>query len=70
MDRRELMKAGLCFLGGAWICSGRSLAVVALLACGIYLVIAVEAFRHDPLAHAERNNSGAGGFTLVGESSI
>jgi len=50
--------------------SGRSLAVVALLACGIYLVIAVEAFRNDPLAHAEQNSSGTGGFTLFGESSI
>ncbi|MHC4329758.1 MAG: ABC transporter permease, partial [Planctomycetota bacterium] len=50
--------------------SGRSLAVVALLACGIFLVIAVEAFRHDPLAHADRRDSGTGGFTLFGESSI
>ncbi|NOR67661.1 MAG: FtsX-like permease family protein, partial [Woeseiaceae bacterium] len=50
--------------------SGRSLAVVALLACGIFLVISVEAFRHDPLAHAEQRDSGTGGFTLFGESSI
>jgi len=50
--------------------SGRSLAVVALLACGIFLVISVEAFRHDPLAHAEQRSSGTGGFTLFGESSI
>jgi hypothetical protein len=50
--------------------SGRSLAVVALLACGIFLVIAVEAFRHDPLAHAEERSSGTGGFTLFGESSM
>jgi len=50
--------------------SGRSLAVIALLACGIFLVIAVEAFRHDPLAHAEQRSSGTGGFTLFGESSI
>jgi len=50
--------------------SGRSLAVVALLACGIFLVIAVEAFRHDPLAHADQRDSGTGGFTLFGESSI
>jgi len=50
--------------------SGRSLAVVALLACGIFLVIAVEVFRQDPLAHADRRDSGTGGFTLFGESSI
>lgn len=49
---------------------GRSLAVVALLACGIFLVIGVQAFRHDPLAHAEQRSSGTGGFTLFGESSI
>jgi ABC-type lipoprotein release transport system permease subunit len=50
--------------------SGRSLAVVALLACGVFLLIAVEVFRRDPLASAERNGSGTGGFTLFGECSI
>jgi putative ABC transport system permease protein len=49
---------------------GRSLAVVALLACGVFLVIAVGAFRHDPLEHADRRDSGTGGFTLFGESAI
>jgi putative ABC transport system permease protein len=50
--------------------SGRSLAVVALLACGVFLVIAVGANRHDPLAHAQRRDSGTGGFALFGESAI
>jgi len=50
--------------------SGRSLAVVALLACGVFLVIAVGANRRDPLAHAQRRNSGTGGFALYGESAI
>ena len=50
--------------------SGRSLAVVALLACGIFLVIAVGANRHSPLAQARQRDSGTGGFTLFGESSI
>ncbi len=50
--------------------SGRSLAVVALLACGVFLVIAVGANRRDPLAHAQRWDSGTGGFTLFGESAI
>lgn len=49
---------------------GRSLAVVALLACGVFLVIAVGAFRHDPLEHADRRDSGTGGFTLFAESAI
>ena len=50
--------------------SGRSLAVVGLLACGIFLVIAVGANKHDPLAGADQRNSGTGGFTLYGESTI
>jgi ABC-type antimicrobial peptide transport system permease subunit len=49
---------------------GRSLAVVALLACGVFLVVAVGAFRHDPLENADRRDSGTGGFTLFGESAI
>ncbi len=48
----------------------RSLAVVGLLACGIFLVIAVGANKHDPLAHAHKRDSGTGGFSLYGESSI
>jgi putative ABC transport system permease protein len=50
--------------------SGRSLAVVALLACGVFLVITVGANRHDPLAHAHRRDSGTGGFAFFGESAI
>jgi putative ABC transport system permease protein len=50
--------------------SGRSLGVVALLACGVFLVIAVGANRHDPLAHSEKRDSGTGGFVLFGESSV
>jgi len=49
---------------------GRSLAVVGLLACGIFLVIAIGANRHDPLADAHKRNSGTGGFALFGQSSI
>ncbi|MHC4844486.1 MAG: FtsX-like permease family protein, partial [Planctomycetota bacterium] len=41
--------------------SGRSLAVVAILASGVFLVIAVGANKHDPLAHAESRDSGTGG---------
>jgi len=50
--------------------SGRSLAVVGMLACGIFLVIAVGANRHDPRAGARRRDSGTGGFALFGESTI
>lgn len=50
--------------------SGRSLAVVGLLACGIFLVIAIGANRHNPLADAHKRDSGTGGFALFGQSSI
>ena len=50
--------------------SGRSLAVVGLLACGVFLVIAVGANRHDPLADAHKRDSGTGGFAIFGESAI
>lgn len=50
--------------------SGRSLAVVGLLACGVFLVIAVGANRHDPAADAHKRGSGTGGFVLYGESTI
>ncbi len=48
----------------------RSLAVVALLACGSFMVIAVGASRHDPSAHAAERSSGTGGFALFAESSL
>ncbi len=50
--------------------SGRSLAVVGLLACGIFLVVAVGANRHSPSEQAQRRDSGTGGFALFGESAI
>ena len=49
---------------------GRSLAVVGLLACGIFLVVAVGANRQNPLADAHRRDSGTGGFAIFGESAI
>lgn len=50
--------------------SGRSLAVIALLAGGCFLVISVGAFRQDSSKDAYRRDSGTGGFAFVGESSI
>jgi hypothetical protein len=49
---------------------GRSVATIALLACGSFLVIAVGANRHDPAAEAGRRSSGTGGFALYGESAL
>ncbi len=49
---------------------GRSLAVVALLACGSFLVIAVGANRlHRPI-DAQRRSSGTGGFAFFGQSAM
>jgi hypothetical protein len=49
---------------------GRSLATVCLLACGSFLVVAVGASRHDPLAGARARSSGTGGFALYGETAL
>lgn len=48
----------------------RSLATVGLLSCGIFLVSAVAANRHDPLQDVHQRSSGTGGFALYGESSL
>jgi hypothetical protein len=49
---------------------GRSLATIALLACGCFLVVAVAANRHDPAQHADRPTSGTGGFELFGRTTL
>ncbi len=49
---------------------GRSLATVGLLACATFLIVAVGANRHDALAHADRRESGTGGFALIARSSL
>ncbi len=49
---------------------GRSLAVVALLACGSFLVAAVGANRREVGAEASERTSGTGGFALWATSSI
>jgi len=49
---------------------GRSLAVVALIACGTFLVVAVGANRLDAELNAGDRASGTGGFSLVARSPI
>ena len=49
---------------------GRSLAIVGLLACGVFMVIAVGANRRDPTAQPQSRGSGTGGFAFYGESSV
>ena len=50
--------------------SGRSLAIIGLLACGVFMVVAVGANRHDPMAQADTRQSGTGGFAFYGEASV
>jgi putative ABC transport system permease protein len=49
---------------------GRSLATIALLACGAFLVIVVGANRRDPTYEAALRSSGTGGFALFGETTL
>jgi ABC-type antimicrobial peptide transport system permease subunit len=48
----------------------RSLATVALLASGSFLIIAVEANKLDARQSGNTRSSGTGGFTLIGESAF
>jgi ABC-type lipoprotein release transport system permease subunit len=50
--------------------SGRSLAIIGLLACGVFMVVAVGANRRNPLVQPQSRNSGTGGFAFYGESSV
>ncbi len=48
----------------------RSLAIVALLASGSFLIVAVEANKLDATRDSARRSSGTGGFAFVGESAL
>ena len=48
----------------------RSLATVALLACGSFVILAIGVFRLDANRDATRRDSGTGGFALIGESTM
>jgi hypothetical protein len=49
---------------------GRSLAILGMMAGGIFLVVAVNAFRLNADSDATKRDSGTGGFALIGESSL
>jgi ABC-type antimicrobial peptide transport system permease subunit len=62
-------------LGGlGWRSAGRrrtrSLATIALLASGCFVIAAIGVFRLDANADAARKSSGTGGFALIGEATI
>jgi putative ABC transport system permease protein len=48
----------------------RSLTLIGLLACGLFIVFAVGANRLNALKDAQRRDSGTGGFALYGETSL
>ncbi len=48
----------------------RSMATVAMLACGSFLIVSIGAFRLDENADATKRASGTGGFALLGESTL
>lgn len=47
---------------------GRSVATIAVLASGVFMVVAVDAFRQKGGADLRDRQSGTGGFALLGES--
>jgi len=49
---------------------GRSLAVVASLACGSFMVFSVSAMQEDLEAHSHLRASGSGGFALVARATL
>jgi putative ABC transport system permease protein len=48
----------------------RSLATIALLASGTFLVVAVGAFRLESTQDATKRSSGTGGFAFIGETTL
>lgn len=48
----------------------RSLATVAMLACGSFLIVSIGVFRLDANRDATQRSSGTGGFALIGETTI
>ncbi len=46
----------------------RSLATIAILACGSFLVVAVGSFELDATRNADKRSSGTGGFAFLGQS--
>ena len=48
----------------------RSLATVAMLACGSFLIVSIGVFRLDANRDATKRSSGTGGFALIGETTM
>jgi putative ABC transport system permease protein len=48
----------------------RSLATIALLACGCFVIVSIGAFRLDANQDANKRSSGTGGFALSGQATL
>ncbi len=48
----------------------RSLATIALLACGCFVIVSIGAFRLDANQDANKPSSGTGGFALIGQAAL
>ncbi len=48
----------------------RSLATIAMLACGSFLIVSIGVFRLDANRDATKQSSGTGGFALIGETTM
>jgi putative ABC transport system permease protein len=72
MARASRLAATLGRVGmrGAARLPGRSLVTVGVLACGVFMIVSVSAFRHDPHAHALERSSGTGGFALIAQATL
>ena len=70
VTRSAVLSVSALAVRGAARRPGRSLATVCLLACGCFMVMVVDAFRHRPQEGPQPIESGTGGFALVGESSL
>jgi ABC-type antimicrobial peptide transport system permease subunit len=68
--RHELRSLGGLGLRSATRRRKRSLATIGLLAGGVFLIVAVGAFRLDANRDAWNRSSGTGGFALIGESAL
>ncbi|OGV65389.1 MAG: hypothetical protein A3K19_11095 [Lentisphaerae bacterium RIFOXYB12_FULL_65_16] len=68
-SRNVLSLADLALRNGARR-QGRSLATAGILACGVFLLVAVAANRHDPTREAQTPHCGTGGYLLYGETAL
>jgi putative ABC transport system permease protein len=67
---RKQMSASSLSVRGAARRKTRSVATIALLSCGVFLIVAIGAFRLDADANAWKRSAGTGGFALIGESTL